>query len=409
MSKTTLYRYLFGFGLLTAAVSTQAQQFYQFEIVAQDGDIVDGLQVNRISNALINDNGEIAYSGSAPGSVSAVWSSTSVLLAEGQDIGGGVILPDFALATFDWNNNGVAAVSSGSFSTQGVYSSAGVSFTGGDTIGGATISPSGNFQVNVQIDDGGALYFIAQVETSPGVFADTVFSSTAVLAQEGQTIGGVLLDDIGSDGTNGLLKVDDAGNVVFYNDVSGDSAIISTAGFALEENSPFPTGPLAGQTITDLSAASFAPGVNGQGDLVVDGRVGGVSGLYSFDGLVSPESALPFADPIYFSGADLNDSGTFVSEFDYFDSFDSSFVEGIVVDETVVITELETIGGFAIDDLVRLGSLDLNNNGDFVFVATLLDGGGNEFNAVIRATIVPEPTSLALLGLGGLIVARRRR
>lgn len=405
MIRTTLNHALLAFGLSLAAVSAQAQPLYQFEIVAQDGDTVGGLQVNSISNALINDNGEIAFSGGAPGSISAVWSTTSVVLAEGQDIGGGVILPDFNQSTFDWNNNGVAAVSTPFSTPQGVFSSAGVSFTGGDTIDGATISPLGDFQVNVQIDNSDTLYFIAQVETSPGVFTDTVFSSTAVLAQEGQTIAGVLLDDIGGDGTNGLLKVDGAGNVVFYNDVNGDRGIVSTAGFAFEENSPFPTGPLAGQTVNSLSTASYAPGVNSQGDLVVDGSVGGVSGLYSFNGLVSPASSLP-GDSVFFSGADINDSGTFVSQFL---DFESDVVEGIAVDGTPVITDLDTIGGFGVSILALSGSVDLNNNGDFVFVAELVDGGGNDFNAVIRATLIPEPTSLALLGIGGLLVARRRR
>ncbi|MEM1355664.1 MAG: PEP-CTERM sorting domain-containing protein, partial [Planctomycetota bacterium] len=77
--------------------------------------------------------------------------------------------------------------------------------------------------------------------------------------------------------------------------------------------------------------------------------------------------------------------------------------------DEIVITDLDTIEGFDIDSLLNGGPVDLNNNGDFVFVATLLDSNGDDFEAVIRATLVPEPTSLALLGLGGLLITRRRR
>ncbi|MEM1211703.1 MAG: hypothetical protein AAGI68_05325, partial [Planctomycetota bacterium] len=150
---------------------THAQLPYEFEIVAQEGDTVGGLAVSGISAARINDIGEVAFSGVAPGSVSAVWSTSSVLLAEGQDIGGGVILPDFRPVTFDFNNAGVAAVSSSGFGGDGVFTSTGTAITPGTTIDGATIS--GNFDVNVALSNNGDLVFIADVETAPGVFTTT--------------------------------------------------------------------------------------------------------------------------------------------------------------------------------------------------------------------------------------------
>lgn len=51
----------------------------------------------------------------------------------------------------------------------------------------------------------------------------------------------------------------------------------------------------------------------------------------------------------------------------------------------------------------------LNNDGNVLFSATLNPiGGGNAFDAILM-TPVPEPATLAVLGLGALAVARRRR
>ena len=46
------------------------------------------------------------------------------------------------------------------------------------------------------------------------------------------------------------------------------------------------------------------------------------------------------------------------------------------------------------------------SNGDIAGFVAVLTGGGVEAGALVA---VPEPSSLALLGLGGLCVLRRRR
>ncbi|MEM1228738.1 MAG: hypothetical protein AAGJ40_23890, partial [Planctomycetota bacterium] len=230
-------------GLISSLVCAQTP--YRFDIVAREGDTVGGLPISDLGTARINDNGLIAFSGSS-GSTSAVWSTSGVLLAEGQSLGGGVNLPDFDTFNFALNNAGQVGVS-GAVNSQGVFTSSGIAITAGSTIGGQTIT--GNFGSNVALADDGTSFFIADVGTTT-----TVFNANSILAQEGQTIGGVALNDIGNELLNGAFAIDDAGNAIFYNNADffnspGPPAVVSTAGFALEQGSSFPTGPLAGQTI----------------------------------------------------------------------------------------------------------------------------------------------------------------
>ncbi|MEM1107538.1 MAG: hypothetical protein AAGH99_02505, partial [Planctomycetota bacterium] len=250
-------------GSALPAVAQPSPFFYEFEIVAQEGDTIGGRSVDFISGAaLINDNREVAFSGGSgngPDGVLAVWSTTDLLLVQGQDLGGGVTVPEFTLATFAFNDAGEAAVTGFSPQDEGIYTSTGTVIAPGSMIGGDTIS--GNFDRNVALADDGTAFFIADVETAPDVFTTTVFSSTAVLAQEGDTIGGVTLTDIGSGGISGSFGIDDAGNAVFFNNPRGSTssptAVVSTAGFALEEGSAFPSGPLAGQTIDEINNSTY--------------------------------------------------------------------------------------------------------------------------------------------------------
>lgn len=397
------------FAAVTAALSTlataSAQPKYEFEIIARQGDTVGGLEITDLATARINENGEIAFAGDS-GSTDVIWSTTGVLLAEGQDIGSGVIVPALRQENFDFNNAGQVAAA-GLSSSDGIFTSIGTAITPGSTIGGAMIS--GNFDINVGLADDGTVFFIADVETSPGLFTTTVFSSSTILAQEGQTIGGVTLTDIGSGGSNGTFGIDDAGNAIFYNNLDdpGPRGIVSTAGFGLEEGSPFPTGPLAGQTIEDLESNSFGLGVNGMGDIIARGEVGGVRGLYGQEGLLFADGVFDGISGILLAGVDLNDNGSFASLF-----IDLDTIEGIVVDGSLILTNLDTIEGFEIEQVADFSSIDINNNGDLVFNASLFDGNGNTFNAIVRGNLVPEPSSLALvsfIGLGGLLIARHRR
>ena len=70
--------------------------------------------------------------------------------------------------------------------------------------------------------------------------------------------------------------------------------------------------------------------------------------------------------------------------------------------------------GTALGDAAQLFSAPIAGTGSTLTLVlnTDLDSGDEDFgvdNFVVEGDLVPEPTSLALLGLGGLLVARRRR
>lgn len=93
--------------------------------------------------------------------------------------------------------------------------------------------------------------------------------------------------------------------------------------------------------------------------------------------------------PVSLLTHDYNDSGSGVN----FTGVDLTALGTLTTGDSVVFT----LGAYNSES--ENGSLDLEN---------LTFPGGND-GIVINGTVVPEPTSLALLGLGGLVVARRRR
>ncbi len=84
-------------------------------------------------------------------------------------------------------------------------------------------------------------------------------------------------------------------------------------------------------------------------------------------------------------------------------SLDGEILDALAFNEPFTITDRDvTLSGTLADG--SLFSIDLTQNGPFSFSGDFVNS-----DATLTVTLIPEPTSLALLGLSGLAMLRRRR
>lgn len=169
-----------------------------------------------------------------------------------------------------------------------------------------------------------------------------------------------------------------------------------------------PTSPV-------VEFSSVAPGFNDQDQavfLAFDAASGGNTQLFKSEGGIVTElfndgPTGDFDDILIFSPA-LGDSGLFAflatapgdsNRGVYVGDLDGNFTRLAGPGDTLTTAD----GTFVVSSIPL--APNVNDNGDVIFYANVVGGGAEAF----VATVVPEPTTLSLLALGGLTLLRRRR
>ncbi|MEM6552735.1 MAG: PEP-CTERM sorting domain-containing protein [Planctomycetota bacterium] len=393
-------------GLAFATLSAQAQVSYDLDIVAIEGETIDGLVLTDISRVDVSQNGTAAFVGLVPGGsfgITTVFTSAdpgttpfSAVLSTNTPVGGGT-LGGFASASVAVNDSGSVAVVFDE--NNQVYSTAdGVLVPAGATIDGLTIDTPFRIDPGIHYANDGTVYFTA--ETTTGIKA--LFTQSGVVLTEGQTLDGETVGALGS-GANENLDVNAAGQIALIGNPSGSDRQVLT-------DSQFFTP--SGGTLTDGTAVVFINaadvGIDGNGTPYFYGGFGpgGDVGLATPDGVLLSLGDTIEGTPIDlgFGEFDVAEDGTVV-----FANFDDSFdIEGVYTLDRSVALVGDLIGGLTFTGLGSTQDIRIADNGDIYFIATLSDGV-NDFDALVRATFIPEPTAGALLAVTGLMALRRRR
>jgi hypothetical protein len=143
-------------------------------------------------------------------------------------------------------------------------------------------------------------------------------------------------------------------------------------------------------------------------------KVSGSSGTYSLTPLGTSQVKITNSSgsQTYLTGTlatgDLTTVGTMAGAYS---SFSTDITNVVVTSQGQALgsTALDLIAGMAHPSLDLQFSLDGGNGSHFHSFKSMIDGGFSGTSGFSGAMSVPEPTTIALLGMGGLALVRRHR